>query len=94
MSFNRVNRYCSKSKRNFAKEVDTSRAERDRRRNQHYIDEFENPEQYIKAKLKMLQKEMYIQPTEDEIAHLHELKTETAIDNAVHSIIERHWSTS
>lgn len=80
-----------KSKRNFAVELDTGRAERDRQYNQHYVEEFKNPKQYIKAKIKMLRNEMYIQPTEEEIDHLYLLKTDVAIDNAVHSIIDRHW---
>ena len=54
--------------------------------------DFKSPEQYVKGKLKMLRKEMYIQPTDAEVAHLNELKTMGDIDRAVHSIIERHWS--
>lgn len=57
-----------------------------------FFDKFKSPEQYVKVKLRMLRNDMYIQPTEEEIARLHELKTETAIDAAVRSIIDRHWS--
>lgn len=58
-----------------------------------WYDRFENPEQYIKAKLRMLQDDMYIRPTEEEIKHLYSLKTEGDINNAVHSIIDHHWKT-
>ena len=57
-----------------------------------YETEFENPEQYIKTKLEMLTTDMWIEPTEEELAHLNELKTRGDIDRAVHSIIDRHWS--
>jgi hypothetical protein len=56
-----------------------------------YLPEFVSADRYVDAKLKMLKCEMLIEPTDEEIAHLYELKTETAIDNAVHSIIARHW---
>lgn len=56
-----------------------------------WYDDFVNPKQYIEAKLHVLQCDMYIKPTKEEIEHLHELKTKTAIDNAVHSIMDRHW---
>jgi hypothetical protein len=54
---------------------------------------FKNPEQYIKAKLCILtdKRGFGITPTNEEIAHLHSLKTQIAIDNAILSIIERHW---
>ena len=58
----------------------------------NYGPDFENPIQYIQLKLKMLRKDMYITPTKEEIAHLYCLTSETAINNAVHSIIDRHWS--
>lgn len=57
-----------------------------------WYDKFENPEQYVEAKLHMLRYNMYIEPTKEELEHLRTLKTECAIDNAVHSIIDRHWS--
>lgn len=49
-------------------------------------------ESYYKSKIKMLRKDMQIEPTVEEIRHLRSLKTVIAIDNAVHNIIERHWS--
>lgn len=80
-----------KSRRNFAVEGESAYSERRRQLNQNYIDEFVNPKQYIKAKLKMLRNEMFIKPTQKEIDHLYSLKSDVAIDNAVHSIIDRHW---
>lgn len=46
---------------------------------------------YVDHKLHMLQKEMFIVPSLDELAHLRRLTTQTAVDNAVHSIIDRAW---
>jgi hypothetical protein len=55
---------------------------------------FRNPEQYIKAKLNILTdyRGFGIQPTEEEIAHLNTLTTQTRIDNAILQIIDNHWS--
>ena len=47
---------------------------------------------YIKSKIKMLRKDMCIRPTQKEIDNLYNLKNTVAIDNAVHSIIDRYWS--
>ena len=52
---------------------------------------FKTPEQYLKAKLKILKRDFYIEPTETEIEHLNTLKTQIEIDNAVLSIIAHHW---
>ena len=57
----------------------------------HWFEEFKDPQQYIEAKLKMLRKDMRITPTQEELDHLTGLTTATAIDNAIHSIIDRHW---
>ena len=74
------------------KEPDEFEQEQVRRRmNNAYVD-YENPAQYVEFKLEMLRKEMYIEPTEEEIEHLMSLDSELRIDNAVRSIIERHWS--
>ena len=75
----------------FGKVPDELDYERIRQRNENYLPEFSSPERYVRAKLKMLRNEMLIEPTDAEVLHLYELKTETAIDNAVHSIIARHW---
>lgn len=56
------------------------------------VTRFMSPKQYVKAKLKMLRNEMYIEPSGSEVAHLFELKSEIEIDQAVHSIIDRRWS--
>jgi hypothetical protein len=53
---------------------------------------FKTPRQYVEAKLKILDRDFYIKPTRDEILHLYTLKTQIAIDNAVLSIINHHWS--
>lgn len=56
-----------------------------------WYDRFESPEQYVKVKIHMLKHDMYIKPTEEEVEHLYSLRNQTAIDNAVHSIMDRHW---
>lgn len=48
-------------------------------------------ENYIESKLKMLRKDMLIEPTDDEIRQLNRAKTTISVDNLVHSIIGRHW---
>jgi hypothetical protein len=55
---------------------------------------FKNPEQYLKAKLKILTdpRSFGITPTEQEMEHLRTLKTQLQIDNAILSIIDRRWS--
>ena len=58
----------------------------------HFFDKFESPEQYVKCKIRMLEDEMYIKPSQQEIDHLKELTTETAINAAVRAIINKHWS--
>lgn len=75
-----------------AKEPDEFEQEQIRRRTNNCCVEYENPEQYVEFKLEMLRKEMYIEPTPEEIEHLKSLDSELRIDNAVRSIIERHWS--
>lgn len=52
---------------------------------------FKTPEQYLKAKLKILRRDFCIEPTEEEITHLNTLTTQVTIDNAILSIIARHW---
>lgn len=53
--------------------------------------QFNNPEQYLKAKLKILSRDFRIEPTKEELEHLKTLKTEISIDNAILSIINRRW---
>lgn len=53
--------------------------------------QFINPSQYLKAKLKILSRDFYIEPTEAEIKHLRTLTTEISIDNAILSVINHHW---
>lgn len=56
-----------------------------------YIPKFENPEQFIEAKLKMICYHFKISPTPEEINHLYELKTEYEINAAVKTILNNHW---
>lgn len=52
---------------------------------------FRTPKKYIEQKLKILRRDFYIEPTEEEIVHLSTLTTQIAIDNAILSIINRRW---
>ena len=63
-----------------------------RQRMENWDGEFVTPEQYVRLKLRMLRKDMYIEPSNKDIAHLRSLKSKAAIDAAVHSIIDRAWS--
>lgn len=87
--------HARKSVKSFAAEkVDESSErirEEARQRNTNWAIDFKDCAQYIDAKLTMLRKEMYIQPTDEEVLHLSKLRNKIAIDNAVHSIIDRHW---
>ena len=56
-----------------------------------YIPKFENPEQFVNAKLEMLRNHLKIEPTIEEIVHLYELKTEYEIIAAVKTILNNHW---
>lgn len=49
------------------------------------------PEKYLKAKLRILTQDFYINPTEEEMEHLKTLQTQIGIDNAILGIINRHW---
>lgn len=53
--------------------------------------DFVDAESYVERKIEMLQKEMYIMLTAGELAHLKSLKTQSEIDIAVRSILNRHW---
>ena len=68
-----------------------SNEERTRRIRKSWDSNFKTIDQYVDFKLEMLRNEMYIEPTDKEVAHLRELKTMGDIDRAVHSIIERYW---
>lgn len=45
----------------------------------------------VEEKIKMLRKDFLIEPTEEEIAHLKELKTEQQVETYVRIIINSHW---
>ena len=53
--------------------------------------QFTTPEKYLKAKLKILNRDFKIEPTETELEHLKTLTTEISIDNAILSVIAHHW---
>lgn len=53
---------------------------------------FKTPEQYTRAKVKILKRDFCIRPTEEEMYHLKTLETQIAIDNAILSIINHHWN--
>lgn len=53
--------------------------------------QFTTPEKYLTAKLKILSRDFYIDPTATELEHLETLKTQVAIDNAILSVIAHHW---
>lgn len=53
---------------------------------------FSTPEKYIEAKLKILRRDMLIEPTEEELIQLRSKKTEVGIDSCVKAIIARAWS--
>lgn len=81
-----------RSKREFGVEkTKENRHDEDWKKNDSFFITFVTPEQYVEGKIEMLKEEMCINPTAEEIEHLKTLKTETSIDNAVHSIIDRHW---
>lgn len=52
-----------------------------------------NPKKYLEAKLKILEdhRGFGIHPTKEELEHLQALKTQTQIDNAILTIIDRRW---
>ena len=54
--------------------------------------QFTTPKKYLTAKLKILSRDFKLTPTETELEHLRTLTTQIAIDNAILSIINRHWS--
>lgn len=52
--------------------------------------DFKNKEAYISIKLRMLERDFGIRPTQKELDRLDEVNTEVAIDNVIHSIFEHH----
>lgn len=53
---------------------------------------FKTAWKYVKDKVRILERDFCINPTEEELAHLNTLTTQTAIDNAILTIINRHWA--
>lgn len=60
-----------------------------------YIDSYgpkwTTPEKYIRAKLKILERDFCIHATQEEEDHLKSLNTQLAIDNAIISIMNSRW---
>ena len=52
---------------------------------------FRNPAQYLKARLKVLSRDSYITPTDEEMEHLRTLETQVQIDNAIITIMNNRW---
>lgn len=52
---------------------------------------FRNPAQYLKAKLKVLSRDSYITPTDEEMKYLGTLETQVQIDNAIITIMNNRW---
>lgn len=52
---------------------------------------FRNPAQYLKARLKVLSRDSYITPTDEEMEHLGTLETQVQIDNAIIAIMNNRW---
>lgn len=94
MYFNAKNYGHQRSKKAFAKETITYA--RGIEHGEDYADcpemVFKSPKDYVERKLAMLRRDMYIEPTIEEIMHLHELTTQWDIDRAVKSIIDHHWN--
>ena len=53
---------------------------------------YTTPEKYVEAWIKILKRDFRITPTPAEMAHLKTLKAKVPIDNAILSIMDRHWS--
>lgn len=60
-------------------------------REHEYMPKFDTPEEFVKAKIEMLEMDFCIELTEKEKAHLKSLKTENAINAAVRKIMDDHW---
>lgn len=56
-----------------------------------YVPEFTTPEEFIDAKIEMLQKHLLIDLTDEDIAYLREYRTEGEINAAVKGIINKYW---
>ena len=56
-----------------------------------YIPEFKTPEKFVDEKIKMLRDQFRIDLSDEDIAHLRELKTESAINAAVMAIFNKYW---
>lgn len=55
------------------------------------IPKFTTLEKFIGAKIQMLERDFYITPTPEEIEKLKRMRTESDVNAAVKTIINRHW---
>ena len=53
---------------------------------------FDSPEKYAESKIRILELDMCIHPSEEERGHVLSLKTRNDIDRAIRVIINRAWS--
>ena len=56
-----------------------------------YIPEFENPEQFVDEKIKMLTEDFKINLTYEDKKYLRSFKTENHINTAVRTIFNKYW---
>lgn len=56
-----------------------------------YIPKFTTLEKFVDAKIEMLNEQMCMDLTENDISRLRNCKTDVAVDNMVRLIIKEHW---
>lgn len=72
--------------------VDTSMTEGKRQYQENWdASTFVDPAQYVERKIVMLQKEMCIELSSEDICHLKSLTSRVSIDAAVRAIINKYW---
>lgn len=69
----------------------THTAVEDRAFEANYIPTFDNPEQFIAEKVKMLREQFKIEVTDEDIAYLSQYKTENEINAAVKGLFNKYW---
>lgn len=83
---------CVAPRSAFAKETTGKTPTSQKEERVSWRNNFTSPEKYIKEKLRMLRKDMYIEPTLEELQNLNSKTTEVEIDAAVRKIVARAWS--
>lgn len=88
------NKHHDMGRRKWSQEAEEERTgptfEKNRSRTGNWDNDYVNSDQYAKSQLKMLRKELWIEPSRDEVARLMRLKGRGAIDSFVQEIIERY----